>query len=309
MNIPNAIRPLSEEEKAQNHPYRVGALLSATSSIPSKKTRMTQFPLSWVINQGAIEAGNDECGGCSAALISGLQEGTQLDPHFHWMMARERSNMGLNDYGVGNVDLAKTLQKVGSLKKEDSPLDFKDGRDKIATPAFWDIVGLLPKALPQKKGSYLWVKAENGMDAYDMFRSSVIALEKKYAKPHGAVFGLTWGYGNEYLLTHPVESGSGHDVAVLGEWDGDYVTMVNSYGTSIGYNGEQQLHRSIINRWAEVYGMFIPIDATPEEVKLAIENGTKLDANWLMNIIMSLLSFTKDLLAQLKAKTYGIFTH
>jgi len=299
LNVPNALKRLTAEDKIANHPYRVGALF--TLQKPTQDVPKPGYPTSWVVNQAIAEGGNDECGGVSSAFVSGLQEGKQLDPHFHWMMARMRGNMSISDYGCSNRDLAMTLVKVGSLLKEDSPLDFKDGRDKIATPTFWDVAGLLKKAIYQKKGSVVWVKADQGMDAFDYFRASVLRLNKLYGKPHGAVFGLTWAYGNEYVLEDIHEKGAGHDVAAIAT-EGDYVIIVNSYGLDMGKDGEQKVSRKVFNRWAEEYGCFIPIDATQDEIKWAVENGTKLDGNWLLNILVSFSNALKDLLAQLKGK-------
>jgi len=305
--IPNGLQRLKKEDTDANAPYTCGAVLFG-GSIPDKKERSYHFPPSWIIKQDIVEGGNDECAGCSLALVSGIQEQKQLDPHFHWMLARLRSNMGLNEYGCNLRDIAMTARNYGSLLKEDSPLDFKDGRDKIATPASWNTPELLKKSVYQKKGSILWVKAENGMDAYDMFRSSVISLNKKYGKTHGAVFGMVWNYAlNQVYLDEVKEVGGGHAVALLDEWDLDHVTLVNSYGLEVGSGGEYQLGRTVFNHWAEVYGCFIPIDESAENLKWYIENGVKLDGNTYLNILRSLVNALKDLLAQLKAKTMGIF--
>jgi hypothetical protein len=308
MTIPNGLRPLTLEDKQSNAPYRVGALLEGTT-IPQKKVRSFFFGDEYRFNQSVTEWSNDECAGCASALISGLQEGNPLSPHFTWMLARQRSNMRLNEYGVSLRDMAMAMRNYGSLRRGDSPLDFKDGRDRIATPAEWDIAELLKKSVHHKKGSILWVSGEGDMDAYDMFRSSVVALNAKYGKPHGVVFGMTWGYS----LTDPNvaevrESGVGHAVAIIDEWDGDWCTIVNSYGTDVGNHGEFRLHRDVFNRWADVYGAFIMIDETPEMLKWHIENGIKLDGNTYLNVLRSFVNALADLLAQLKKKVYGIFT-
>jgi hypothetical protein len=44
----------------------------------------------------------------------------------------------------------------------------------------------------------------------------------------------------------------------------------------------------VFNRWCEAYGAFIPIDATQDQIKSAVENGTKLDNYWMTNIIIAL---------------------
>ena len=304
----NAVRLLTKEDKEANHPYRAGALVSLPTINQIPQEYLADLSLIPVINQAVVEHDNDECGGCSLAVASGVQEGIPLDPHFHWMMARQRANMTLNEYGVSNRDLAMTAVKVGSLLKRESPMDFIDGRNRIADPTNWDIAGLIRKAVYQKKGSVVWVEAGQGYDAFDYYRASVTKFNALYKKPHCAVFGLMWNYPmHEYQFEVPFEQGVGHDVTLVG-WDRDYAIIRQSYGTEVGKNGEQRLHRSIINRWAEDFGCFITIDATQEEIKYAVETGTKLDNNWLANILVAFANALKDLLAKLKAKTYGIFT-
>jgi len=306
MNIPNGLQPLKKEDREANKPYTVGALFSVKEEIPETYRNLTS-PLE-VFNQAIAEGANDECAGCSAATVSEAQEGVPLDPHFHWMLARQRAGMKEEDFGCNIRDIAMTLVKAGSLEKEQSPFTFDRGRNFLQNPANWDIAGLLKKSVLHKKGSVVWVKPENGMDAYDVYRSSVVKFDALYKKPHGAILGIVWGYGFEEYLREVVENGSGHAIAVIGGWDGDYALMQNSYGKEVGKDGIQRIHRSIINKWAEVYGMAIPIDATQDEIRWAVENGVKLDGNWLLNIVIALLNFAKDLLEQLKQKTMGIFT-
>lgn len=305
--IPNGISKLTKEDKEANRPYAVGAIFTVKGVDIPETYRNLPKPLE-VVNQAIAEDANDECAGCASATVSEPQEGLPIDPHFHWMLARQRAGMKEADFGCNLRDIAMTLVKAGSLEKSQSPFSFDRGRNFIQNPANWDIPNLLKKSVLHKKGSVVWVKPENGMDAYDMYRTSVLKFDKMYKKPHGAVLGIVWGYGYEEYLREPVENGTGHAIAVINGWDGDYALMQNSYGTKMGKDGIQRIHRSIINKWAEVYGMFIPIDATQDEIKWAVENGVKLDGNWLMNIIVALLRFAQDLLAQLKQKTYGIFT-
>ncbi len=295
------VRQLTQEDHESNHPYRVGALVSlpALKDIPAKYCPI--IPESWILNQQETEPSNDECGGCALAVISGLQEGTPLDPHFHWMMARVRAGEKLEDFGVNNRDLAMTAIKIGSLKRIQSPYTFQTPRDVIADSTKWDIPKLLPLAKGQIKGSVVWIKPEGEYDAFDVFRASVTKFNGMYGKPHGAVFGMMYNYTNSDI-NEPVEQGTGHDVALIG-WDGDYAIMVNSLGLSAGVRGKFRVHRSVINRWAEPFGCFMPLDASQEQIKFAVEQGGKLDSYWFTNIIIALLNAVIGLKKQILKQT------
>jgi hypothetical protein len=279
------IKLLTQEDNEANNPYRVGNVISLPALKDIPYYQKPNIPESWIFNQNEFDP-TDICGGCALAIVSALQEGTPLDPHFHWMMARQRAGMSIPDFGVSNRDLAMSAVKVGSLKRIQSPYTFKDGRDTIADPSKWDIVKLSPLAKPQIKGSVVWIKAEGGYDAFDVFRASVTKFNAMYGKPHGAVFGLTWNYSN-YDIDEVSEVGTGHDTAVFAG-DGDHAWLLNSMGTGAGVRGWYRISRKVFNRWCEAYGAFIPIDATQEQIKSAVENGTKLDNYWMTNIIIAL---------------------
>lgn len=288
----HGVRPLTQEDHTANHPYRVGNVVNLPKKADIASSYKPIIPEAWIFNQQESEAGNDECGGCSFAMVSSLQEGFPLDPHFTWMMARANAGSQLSDFGVSNRDLAMAAIKVGSLKRQFAPYTFKTPRDVIANPASWDVAKLIPLAREQVKGSVVWVKPEGDYDAFDVFRASVTKFNALYNKPHGAVFGMKYNYVNADIDA-PVEQGTGHDVALVG-WDGDYAWMVNSLGLNAGVRGWFRVHRSVINRWAEVFGMFIPIDATQEQVKWMVAQGGKLDNYWFTNIA---IAFYKAILA------------
>lgn len=301
--IPNAIRPLTEEDKLANRPYTVGALLS-----PSKVTdRLWKYSYNtdWIINQ----YDKDTCGGNSLSLGKSIQEGRQMSGLFTWIMARERTGMKPDDFGVDNRQLAMASKKVGVLPYNDSPYDNTTPRETLTDITKWDVNRLSKKSLPYITGTVVWVEPKDGLDAFDMWCASTEKFEKLYRKPCPAVFGFMWDYDvTSPYLVEPKETGSGHDMVLIGREDENSATALQSYGLSAGNMGEVKISRAIINRWAEAFGMFIIIDATDEEVKWAVENGLKLDNNWLLNILVSFSNALKDLLAQLKAKTYGIFT-
>ncbi len=243
-----------------------------------------------MLNQGEFEDGNDECGGVSSSRILSFLNGYHVGPHFLWMMARQGAGEKATDYGVSNRDLADTLRHVGALRMEDEPFTFKDTRDVIQDPSKWlDIPGLEIKAAEQLAGSVIWIHPTNGMDAFDTFRATIARLNKLYGKIHGAVFGMMWNYPmSNITIEFPSETGSGHDIPLF--WaDGDYAFAIQSYGLSAGNNGEQKISRAVVNRWAEDFGMFIPIDATRAQIDAVLAKGGKLDDPWSTNIVRTVI--------------------
>ncbi len=294
------LHKLTEEDKAANHSYRVGALVTLPALGTVAQAWKAPYNKEWILNQTEFEWNNDECGGCALSIVLSIREQNAIDPHFHWMMARQRAGETLKDFGVNNRDLAMTSVKVGSLLRKDCPFTFASRRDKIADPGNWEINGLRPKAVNQISGSIVWVKHEQGLDSFDVFRASVTKFNQLYGKSHSAVFGLMWNYDqNNPIINQFVESGSGHDVAVVG-WDNDFAIIVNSLGIHAGKEGEFKVHRSVINKWAEVFGMFIPIDATQDQINALVDSGGKLDSYWITNLVRSITSFLIDLIVQKK---------
>lgn len=290
------IRPLTEEEKTKNDPYRVGNVLTLTLDGVPEAYKGVTVPEGWILNQAVIDPFDDRCGGFSSGLDIALREGKQMDMNFHWMMAREIEPMKREEFGVSNAYIEKALRKVGVLLKVDSPYDDKTSRDIVASPASWKITDLQKKAAEQLSGSTVWIKAENGLDAFDVYRAAAWKFGNIYRKPHCAVFGLMYNYGYQADIKEVSEVGTPHDVCLLPWWEKDYIYMANSLGTACGINGIQRVHRSVVNKWAEPFGAFIPIDASREQIDYVIQNGGGLDKPWLYNIIMSLLTTLKSLI-------------
>lgn len=302
---PNALRPLSAEDKEQNKPYHVGGLLNlgsvTDSDIYFQTTPKPSYPATYVLNQGEFEAGNDECAGISLSRLLSFLNGYHVGPHFLWMMGRQGAGEKIEDYGLSNRDIANAGRKVGALRMEQEPFSFKDGRDVIQDPTKWPpIPALTLKANEQIIGSIVWIVPHDGMDAFDVYRATLAKLNKLYGKTHGAVFGLLWNYPmNQYLIDKPSDQGSGHDIPLY--WaDGDYAIAIQSYGLSAGKEGEQRIHRSVINRWAEEYGMFVPIDATKAQIDTLKARGGKLNDPWLWNIASRFSDITRNLHLSIK---------
>lgn len=302
---PNALKPLSPEDHEANSPYHVGGILNLGSATDAdvyfNTTPKPIYPSSWIFNQGEFEAANDECGGVSGSRVLSFLNGYNCGPHFLWMMARQGAGEKIGDYGISNRDLANTMRHIGALRMEDEVFSFKDGRDVIQDPTKWPPLDVLTlKAQDQVVGSVIWIIPHDGMDAFDTYRATLSKLNKMYGKTHAAVFGLLWAWPmSQISIDNPSETGSGHDIPLY--WaEGDYAIALQSYGLSAGHEGEQKIHRSIINKWAQEYGMFVSIDATKEEIDAVKARGGKLNDPWLTNIVYTFVDVTKKLHLSIK---------
>lgn len=311
--IKNAVQPLTAEDHKANFDYRVGALFtlgtSTDADIYYQTTEKPQYPASWVLNQAEFDPANDECAAISGSRALSLMNGYAIGPHFLWMMGRQYAGMKQADFGLNNRSLSDTMRKIGALRREDEPFTFKDSRDVIQDPAKWPpLVPLEIKAAENVAGQTVtWIHPTVGkdgkmLDAFDVFRLTIMKLNRMYGKTHCAVFGMTWSYPmSDYNIDTPSELGSGHDIPLY--WaDGDHAIAIQSMGLSAGREGEQAIHRSVVNANAEKYGMFIVIDATPDEVAAAKARNGKLDDPWTKNIIDAFVkTFINDIPTLVKA--------
>jgi hypothetical protein len=287
----DALRPLSIEDIQKNLPYHVGSLFTLKGAIPYKRTLPCIIPNEWVFSQ----LDTDLCSGCASANASAVQEGMRLDPGFPWMLARENDGMRVDEFGANLRSIGDAHRKFGDIELKDSPYTFTD-RDKIADPTKWDIAGLLKKSVYHKKGGITWV------NNFDEARQAIERLDALYKKPHTVIFGLKWGYLlTDRVIENIMEDGSGHAI-LMTDWEGDYAIVLNSYGLQAGEMGYHRLHRRIFDRWAKEFGAGILIDETEENVKWAVQNGVKLDGNWLLNVLKAFANALKDLLARLNEK-------
>lgn len=162
----DSVKELSAEDKEQNAPYHVGAIINLDIDAANayfKKTPKPVYPVTWVLDQGEFEEDNDECGGVSGSRALSLLNGYHVGPHALWMWSRQRAGAKKGDYGITNRDLADTMRNVGALRFEDEPFSFKDGRDVIQDVTKWPPQGaLILKAAEQATKPVYWVSAQIG---------------------------------------------------------------------------------------------------------------------------------------------------
>lgn len=209
---------------------------------------------------------SDFCTAYTTCLLSELQDGVRLEPA--WSFAVSKFISGDKDsWGQDLRTAFKAHTKYGAIEEEDCPYNVQSNpiaflRDIKNYPT--DLWG---KALKHKKQSYFLVQGK--YDAFDNIRASIWFF-KDFKQGVGA--GLLWAFPVDQAIipNAKIRNGSGHALPYIG-WkkiDGEiYLVARNSYGKSAGENGDFYLPREVVNQFAEIYGIFMMIDVSPEEVK------------------------------------------
>jgi hypothetical protein len=126
---------------------------------------------------------------------------------------------------------------------------------------------------------------------FDNIRAMIWKFRKQ---KRGVVSGVDWGWTvkQEKLIT--IEKGNGHCIAYTG-WHGDYLVIVNSYGINAGKKGKHLIHRDVVNAFVDKYGAFMFADISPEEARYYLTNGTKVDVNWLRQLLSTFINMFKQM--------------
>lgn len=231
----------------------------------------------------------DFCTAFASCLVSELQEGVKLEPSYSFAVSKELSG-GLHEWGQDIRYAMKSHAKVGAIESKVSPfsLDTED-EDMLRDITNWP-PSLKLDALRHKKKSYLEVTGP-----YTPFDDIRAAIWKFRKEKRGVVSGVKWSWpSSQVTLDTEINDGGGHCIAYVG-WKGDYLKLVNSYGRDAGDNGVHWIHKDIVNKYAGLYGAFMFVDISPEEARFYQQNGSKVDVNWLRQLLATFISIFKRL--------------
>lgn len=227
------------------------------------------------------QAGTDFCTGFSTTVISELQEGVELSPEWSFASSKVLSG-GREEWGQDMRTAFKTHIKLGAVKAKDIPFSVTDKtRDFLAD------INNYPKVDSEthKKKTYLLVTSEGG-DAFDTLKKTIWKWrEEKRAIGIGLMFG--WSLSQKILDVIP-NSGFGHAMSIVGfrtVGSIPYLIAVNSYGKEAGDNGTHLISRSVINYYADIYGAFMFVDKTREDVQYLVDNKIKEGDGWLTQVL------------------------
>jgi len=228
----------------------------------------------------------DFCAAFSSCTASEIQENVLLSPEWTFAMSKTLSG-NVDDYGQDLRTIMKTHVKFGALEKRDAPFSVDThGSDFLRDIKNWS--DLRQKALYHKKASFMDCKGP--YDAFDNIRATMWKFRKEKRLVES---GLLWGWDTKIEKINDIGNPMGGHAIVFKGWKGDYMIMQNSYGRKAGRNGEHLVHRSIDNKYVDMYGAFMFQDITPEEARWYRDNGKKVDTTWIMNLLLSLMGVVR----------------
>lgn len=256
--------------------------LGAVAVLPDPKTLPENFKLDTLPVRDQTDS--DFCTGFTTCEASGQQEGVELCPEWSFAMTKHLEG-DHTTYGADLRTACKVHKEYGAIEKTDSPytLENKDS-DFLRNPEVWP-VGLIEKAALHKKKSYF--KVTGPYDHFDNLRASI------YKYKSAAAIGVIWGWPmTDVYIKTPSNTGGGHAIPVVG-WEGDYLTIKQSYGLDAGDHGFQYLHRDVINANVDKYGAFMFLDLPKPEV------ATVTPENEMQSLILRFMEILRRLLAKL----------
>ena len=224
---------------------------------------------------------SDFCSAYSSTTASELQEGVRLEPSWIFAMSKTLSK-DPDSFGQDLRTIMSAHVKFGGIEERTSPFSIENkSSDFLRHAENWP--NLRKNALWHKKCSYMDCKGN--FDAYDNIRACIWKFRKEKRL---VVSGLLWGWPTETERINDVGNPAGGHAIVYKGWKGEYLIMQNSYGRKAGRNGVHLIHRSVVNKYVDMYGAYMFQDITPDEARWYKENGKKADKNWLLNMIATL---------------------
>jgi hypothetical protein len=229
---------------------------------------------------------SDFCAAFSSCTVSEVQEDVRLAPEWTFAMSKTLSG-NVDDYGQDLRTIMKTHVKFGALEKRDSPFSVE-----TRSPEFLRDIKNWPdlrhKALWHKKASFMDCKGP--YDAFDNIRATIWKFRKENRVVES---GILWGWDIHTERINDIGNPEGGHAIVYKGWKGEYLVMQNSYGRTAGRNGTHLVHRSVVNEYVGMYGAFIFQDITVDEARWYKTNNKKVDASWIMNLLMSMVNLVK----------------
>jgi hypothetical protein len=272
--------------------FRVGAVL--------KLKPVSQLPKKFVIPIADDQVRTQKWDTCASEALSVLLShinGYPVEAIYTWALSRANAGYAIDDYGVTIKEILMGAVKGGAPHASESQYKSTDERSIFADITKWDLKGQQRKAIVNKAGSALFCEPTDGMDYFDVIRSTIVTTGNP------VLWGMMWNHdpSNPNLL-EPMPTGYGHCQLFYG-YDNEtlqYVDLLldlNSWGLSVGEKGRYRASRKLVNHDVNIFGAGTLIDETPEKVRWHLENGIYLnDGNWLLNIAKAMFVAIKQAL-------------
>lgn len=233
----------------------------------------------------------DLCSAYASTTVSTYQEGVELSPLYQFAKTKQVMGGDPSAWGADLKSACKSLVEYGSV--EQSYMDMQqdmgwDLRDGTKWPKQFD-----EKAKAHKKQAYLAVKGP--YDSFDDIRATIYRFR---SEGRAILIGVEFGWSlTDARMEHPQE-GYGHAMAVYGwrTFNGvPYLMVANSYGMGAGENGTHYFSREVINKYIDIYGAYMTVDQTREDIEYMLENKIKFDHSAIGNLLTAIWNFIKDL--------------
>lgn len=246
--------------KKDNRDFKLGQLFD----LPKIEELPGEFilPAPGPKNQG----GSDFCPAFTTCLLSEIQEGVRLEAS--WSFAASKSISGdIEEFGQDLRTAFKSHVKIGAVEESECPYNLSNKYPSFLRDISNYPSELIEKAKKHQKQSYFLIQGR--YDAFDNIRAAIWLFR---ANRQGVGAGLLWGFPLDQAKLSYIDnnSGFGHAIPYIG-WkkiDGEiYLIARNSYGKSVGDNGDFYVPRKVVNKFANIYGIFMMVDISPEEVK------------------------------------------
>ncbi len=252
------------------------------------KDRPTRYIVPFFANYEAKDQKDTDF--CSAFATTSAMEATErvtLSPEFFFACSKTLS-LDPEAWGQTLTMAGQTAVKIGAIEAFGAPLTLDStSPDTLRQISSWgDLAPLFDRAIVHKQSTFATCKGSK--DAFD----NICDWIYKFERP--VVMGMEWGTPKEVQTIDAVMPGFGHAVVIVG-FDGEYVTLLNSWGKDAGDKGFFRVHRRVVNVSAPRFGAIMFTDISIEEAKRYMERGAKLDES----IIIALLRIAGEKLKQL----------
>ena len=289
-NLPpkDSLHPLPQDPRD----FQLGALFT----LPEVSELPPDFEFSVKIKD---QGSSDFCTAFSSTLASELQEDTELSPEYVFAQAKKLAGGDVDSFGLNLRDIAKAHVKIGTVEKSEAPFSLENQNQSFLRRIENWPVELEEKAKKHRKQSYLAPFGDS--DFFDDIRRCIYKFrDEERAVFFGVMFG--WSLSQKIIDTIP-DNGFGHAMAIVG-WQTinriPYLKVANSAGTSVGENGFHYFSREVINHFVGLYGAYMFLDKSKEELEYLIEAGIKENDYWFVKIlkriyyIFTVPQFTKE---------------
>jgi hypothetical protein len=261
--------------------FRLGAIVSlpALSELPESFS----LPTLGVKDQGAT----DFCAAFATSTLSEIQEGIELSPEFQFALGKVISG-DVDEWGLDLRSVLKGVVKLGSLPQAIAPYSLKN-----QSPEFMRAIGnwpevLVAKSSPYKKQSYFEITGP--YDHYDNIRA---AIWKFRNQKQGVLSGLIWQWPLDATFLDAIsDEGFGHAIPYIG-WTEKGLLLQNSGGVQAGLRGCHIVSRATVNHFVSQFKAYMMVDLSPADAEYLIQNGIKIEDNWLVGLFKALGNLIK----------------